>query len=183
MGSVPDRDAVDPHTTSGTRPMRASDQDRTEAVLALTDHVTDGRLDSDEFEARVSAAYAATYLHELDPLFADLPYSTPRPAAATDVVAPGRGSASSGRRARGGRAAGRERFGGRRPVFAPLLVLAVVAGVAITSGHLWLLIPVAWFAVTAPHRRAWRHQALAAQQQRQALGQRSHHGHHGRPPR
>ena len=43
MGSVPDRDAVDPHTTSGTRPMRASDQDRTEAVLALTEAVVGDR--------------------------------------------------------------------------------------------------------------------------------------------
>lgn len=165
MGSVPDRDAVDPHTTSGTRPMRASDQDRTEAVLALTDHVTDGRLDSDEFEARVSAAYAATYLHELDPLFVDLPYATSRPAPTTDVVAAGRGGRASGPARR--RDAGRQRFGGRRPAFGPLLVLAVVVGVAVTSGHLWLLIPVAWFAVTAPHRRRWRQHALAAQHHHQ----------------
>lgn len=172
MGSVPDRDAVDPHTTSGTRPMRASDQDRTEAVLALTDHVTDGRLDSDEFEARVSAAYAATYLHELDPLFVDLPYAVPRPAPTTEVVAAGNGRSTARRTA--SRPAGAGRFGGRRPVFGPLLVMAVVVGVAITTSHLWLLIPVAWFAVTAPHRRRWRHQAIAAQQQRH------HSGHHRR---
>jgi hypothetical protein len=139
--------------------MRASDQDRTEAVLALTDHVTDGRLDSDEFEARVSAAYAATYLHELDPLFVDLPYAASRPAPTTDMVAAG--SRGSGRSLR--REVGRERFGGRRPAFAPLLVLAVVVGVAVTTNHLWLLVPVAWFAVTAPHCRRWRQHALAAQ--------------------
>ena len=161
MGSVPDRDAVDPHTTSGTRPMRASDQDRTEAVLALTDHVTDGRLDSDEFEARVSAAYAATYLHELDQLFVDLPYAAPRPAATTDVVAAG--ARGRGVRQAARAAARRERLGVRRPALAPIVVLAVLVGVAVTTGHLWLLVPVAWFVVTAPRRRAWHQHALAAQ--------------------
>ncbi len=57
--------------------MRASDQDRDEAVRALADHYADGRLDHDEFEARMSAASGATYLHDLDPLFADLPSRTP----------------------------------------------------------------------------------------------------------
>ena len=53
--------------------MRASDQDREEAILALSDHFADGRLDHAEFEVRMARAQEATYVHELDPLFADLP--------------------------------------------------------------------------------------------------------------
>ena len=56
--------------------MRASDQDREEAILALSDHFADGRLDHAEFEARMARAQEATYVHELDPLFADLPART-----------------------------------------------------------------------------------------------------------
>ena len=151
MSSIPGREpADDPQHPPGMRAMRASDQDRTEAVLALTDHVTDGRLDSDEFEARVSAAYAATYLHELDPLFVDLPYAAPRPALPATAGATGRTGAR------------RTRFDGRRPVFAPLLLLAILATVAVTTGHLWLLIPVAWFAVAGT---ASRHRRLQPAQQ------------------
>jgi Domain of unknown function (DUF1707) len=140
MSVIPGREAADdPQHTPGMRPMRASDQDRTEAVLALTDHVTDGRLDSDEFEARVSAAYAATYLHELDPLFVDLPYAAPRPVVPTGTT--------------GRDVARRDRFAGRRPVFALLLVLAILASIAVATGHLWLLIPVAWFAVVGTSAR------------------------------
>ena len=153
MSSIPGRDAADdPQSPPGVRAMRASDQDRTEAVMALTDHVTDGRLDSDEFEARVSAAYAATYLHELDPLFVDLPYAARRPV----VPAP---AGATGRRGRG------SRFGGGRVAFAPIVVLAAVVAVAILTGHVWLLIPVAWFAIMAPHRRRWREHAIAARTQ------------------
>lgn len=156
MSDIPGREAADdPQHSPGMRPMRASDQDRTEAVLALTDHVTDGRLDSDEFEARVSAAYAATYLHDLDPLFVDLPYAAPRP-----VVPSGTAGRDAARAAGGRGAARRERFAGRRPAFGPLLVLAILATVAVTTGHLWLLIPVAWFAVVTTgvrrHHRALR---------------------------
>lgn len=150
MSSIPGREpADDPQHSPGMRLMRASDQDRTEAVLALTDHVTDGRLDSDEFEARVSAAYAATYLHELDPLFVDLPYAAPRSAVPAPAGTTGRSVSR------------RTRFDGRRPVFAPLLVLAILATVAVATGHLWLLIPVAWFAVVGTgarrHHRALQH--------------------------
>ena len=53
--------------------MRASDQDRDEAVLALGEHHAAGRLALPEFTARMELALACTYLDELDPLFADLP--------------------------------------------------------------------------------------------------------------
>jgi hypothetical protein len=53
--------------------MRASDQDRDEAVLALGEHHAAGRLTLPEFTARMEQALACTHLDELDPLFADLP--------------------------------------------------------------------------------------------------------------
>ena len=53
--------------------MRASDQDRDEAVLALGEHHTAGRITVAEFTARMEQALACTYLDELDPLFVDLP--------------------------------------------------------------------------------------------------------------
>lgn len=53
--------------------MRAGNSDRQAAVDRLTTHFTDGRLDAAEFDQRVAAAYASTYLDELQPLFADLP--------------------------------------------------------------------------------------------------------------
>jgi hypothetical protein len=56
-----------------TARMRASDQDRNEAVLALGEHHAAGRLTLSEFTTRMEQALTCTYLHELDPLFADLP--------------------------------------------------------------------------------------------------------------
>ncbi len=120
------------------QPMRASDQDRDEAVLALSDHYADGRLDHDEFEARMTAASQATYLHDLDPLFADLP---PRPRPAPVV-------------------GGRRPLPGRRPgphlVFAPVVVLLVVTAMVLSHGRaLWLLVPMWWIGMTVTRRRAW----------------------------
>ena len=40
--------------------MRASDQDREEAILALSDHFAEGRLDHAEFDARMARAQEAT---------------------------------------------------------------------------------------------------------------------------
>lgn len=116
------------------RVMRASDQDRHEAVLALSDHYADGRLDHAEFESRMSAAQQATYLHELDPLFADLPV---RAAPAPTPAAP----APNWR--------GRPRV----PVLPVVLPLAIVAMV-MTHGHaLWLLLPLWWIALSVRGRR------------------------------
>ena len=71
--------------------MRASDQDRDEAVLALGEHHTAGRLTLVEFTARMEQALACTYLDELDPLFADLPAIRREvvPVAAVPVRRPG----------------------------------------------------------------------------------------------
>jgi hypothetical protein len=55
------------------RPVRASDGERQSVVDVLRDAYTDGRLSLDEFEERMSAAYAARTWTDLRELTADLP--------------------------------------------------------------------------------------------------------------
>lgn len=77
--------------------VRASDADRERIVEQLRQHTADGRLSMDEFEQRMSAAYAAKTYGELAQLTKDLPVdlgarpksSGPRPQAGpnpSDVV-------------------------------------------------------------------------------------------------
>jgi hypothetical protein len=54
--------------------LRASDAEREAVVEQLRRHAAEGRLDPEELEQRVSAAYAARTHGELVPLTADLPY-------------------------------------------------------------------------------------------------------------
>lgn len=62
--------------------MRAADSDRTAVATALGRHMADGRLTVEEYEERVSRAYAARTYAELAELTADLPSSgLTRPAA------------------------------------------------------------------------------------------------------
>jgi hypothetical protein len=53
--------------------LRASDADRERVADALRRHHLDGRLDTDELQARLEACYAARTDAELTPLLADLP--------------------------------------------------------------------------------------------------------------
>jgi len=135
-------------------PMRASDQDRREAVLALSDEFAEGRLDRDEFDRRQAIALEATYLHDLDPLFADLPgrvAPTSRTAPVLPTVA-----------MRGPREGRHHRPRGI-PVLAAFVLLMAILAVAVGGHSLWLLAPAVWFAVASTARRhalarAWAHQ-------------------------
>ncbi|WP_069172969.1 DUF1707 SHOCT-like domain-containing protein [Streptomyces griseus] len=53
--------------------MRASDAERERVAETLQDAVAEGRLEMDEFEQRLDAAYAARTHGELEPLVSDLP--------------------------------------------------------------------------------------------------------------
>jgi hypothetical protein len=53
--------------------VRVSDSEREAAVLALREHFFAGRLDVDEFTARVEEAYAARTLDDLDAVERELP--------------------------------------------------------------------------------------------------------------
>ena len=140
-------------------PLRAGDQDRHEAVLALSDEFAEGRLDRDEFDRRQAVALEATYLHDLDPLFADLPgrvAPTSRTTARSPALVPTRSAPPPAALA----------------AFALLSALGSIALVAlavgsVVSGHLlWLLVPFAAFVIARrARRRAYRY-AIA----RQALG-------------
>jgi Domain of unknown function (DUF1707) len=58
---------------SDPRSMRAGNADRERVVKLLNDAFAEGRLDVGELDERVSRAYSAKTLGELDPLIADLP--------------------------------------------------------------------------------------------------------------
>jgi hypothetical protein len=64
------------------RPIRASDMERESVVDVLRDAYTDGRLTLDEFEERMSAAYAAKTWTDLRQLTGDLPVE---PLLGTDL--------------------------------------------------------------------------------------------------
>ena len=53
--------------------VRASDDDRNRAVVALRDHLATGRLTLEEFTERMSTALAAVNTGDLEPLLRDLP--------------------------------------------------------------------------------------------------------------
>jgi Domain of unknown function (DUF1707) len=66
--------------------LRASDHDRDQTADALRQHYSAGRLDSDEFEQRLNAAYAARTHGELAALSSDLPALPPPPPTTMEVA-------------------------------------------------------------------------------------------------
>ncbi len=71
-------------------PIRIGNEERQAAAHALGDHYAQGRLDADEYEQRVSAAFVARTSADLDELFVDLPrpptLAPPPPAWPVPVV-------------------------------------------------------------------------------------------------
>jgi hypothetical protein len=61
---------------SGDPAMRASDEERERLVADLNEHTVAGRLNTDDLEQRVQAAYAAQTKGELDAIRRDLPVSS-----------------------------------------------------------------------------------------------------------
>jgi Domain of unknown function (DUF1707) len=56
-----------------SRDIRVSDAERTQVTDRLATHFADGRLDQEEYDARVSRAMSAKTRGDLDDLFDDLP--------------------------------------------------------------------------------------------------------------
>src|SRR4051812_1666296 len=77
----------------GGSQMRASDAERERIAEVLRDAVAEGRLDMEEFEERLDAAYTARTHAQLEPLVRDLPAPgaaaapEPRPADAAGLAA------------------------------------------------------------------------------------------------
>ena len=109
------------------RPIRASDQERQSVVDVLRDAFTDGRLTLDEFEERMTAAYAAKTWTDLRQLTGDLPVepllgadlSLRSQAAQPQAVTP---------------AAGPNRRGGERPLGRLLPVVFIWILIAAAAG-------------------------------------------------
>lgn len=80
--SEPGREAPEQPASKTPIPpgIRASDEDRERLASDLREHAVAGRLDTDELEERLEAAYAARTTAELDELRRDLP-ATSREAA------------------------------------------------------------------------------------------------------
>lgn len=120
---------------------RIGDAEREEAATALSEHYAAGRLERDEFDVRLSAAYAARTTAELQPLFTDLPAPTPR-------------GSSPARQEPPDRTARRSRRVFAVPVLPLLLLVAVVAAVA--TGYPFFVFPMLlWFRGGFRHRRSW----------------------------
>ncbi|WP_405440356.1 DUF1707 domain-containing protein [Streptomyces avidinii] len=67
--------------------LRASDADRDRVVERLRDAVAEGRLDMEEFEERLEAAYKSRTYAELEPLTRDLPAPAGGPAGRPSTAA------------------------------------------------------------------------------------------------
>jgi Domain of unknown function (DUF1707) len=74
----------------GQAPMLASNAERDAVAQRLQVAFAEHRLNDDEFDQRIRAALTARSTSELDQLTADLPASTPAPAAAAAGRKPGR---------------------------------------------------------------------------------------------
>ena len=121
---------------------RIGDAERERAAACLSEHFAAGRIDHEEFEVRVGAAYAATTAADLEPLFLDLPRSAPAaPTTQTTQTTP------DARRS-------------RRPFVVPVLPLVLLAaGVAtiVSDGRFpfFFVFPMLWFAGGWRRRRGW----------------------------
>lgn len=113
------------------REIRAGDLDRERVAESLRRHFADGRLTSEEFDERLSAAYAARTMGQLADLLADLPPDR----APSAVLRPG-GSIAVG-----------------RPGLHPVLRAAWVGSVA-TYLTVSLLCAFIWL-VTSPGEYFW----------------------------
>jgi hypothetical protein len=99
-GSQPRRTSEEREPGGRPAAVRASDAEREETVAVLQRALGEGRLELDETDTRMGAAYAARYRHELVSLLDDLPDTggtarpssqTGRPAAVVAALALGLG--------------------------------------------------------------------------------------------
>jgi hypothetical protein len=130
--------------------LRVGDAERQQAVSALGEHYAAGRLDQDEYDTRVQAAYAARTRVDLQGLFGDLPEPVPfRPSGHHPA-----GQQPFGWEAgRDARDRSRRRLGS--PVIPVLMVIAIFLGVSLLVHFpvVPLLFLLIW--IGAGRRRHW----------------------------
>lgn len=108
--------------------LRASDADRDRVVDRLRDAVAEGRLDMDEFEERLEAAYTSRTYAELEPLTRDLPaLGATAPVAAAPVGPAAPVGLAKGVPA-GSESAWPARIVGGGPAGGPAMAVAVMSG-------------------------------------------------------
>ncbi|HEU4423487.1 MAG TPA: DUF1707 domain-containing protein, partial [Pilimelia sp.] len=142
----------------------ASDAEREQIATILRAAMTEGRLNLQEGEERLAAAYAATYRDELGPLTADLPDGGRRALYETPEA-----KASARRLLR------------RHGTFVAVVAAALVGLWALSGAHFfWPIIPLAFLAIGfAKHRRYHRRGYWRGGWQ----GHWSQSGHWGQPGR
>jgi Domain of unknown function (DUF1707) len=121
----------DPDYGPHDRSLRVGEKERDAVGEILRQAHLDGRLDSDEFQARLDRSMAAKTYAELDDLIADLP-----------------------REENAARRPGRRGSPRLWPLAFPLLPLAVIAAIVVGGHFVWLAIPLFLFFVVRP--LAWR---------------------------
>jgi hypothetical protein len=122
--------------------LRVGDAERQRAAMALGEHFATGRLDQQEYDERVQAAYAARTRVDLQQLFVDLPEPAPFRDRAPETPA------------RAAQAA-RRRYGPRMilPIL-PLLFVGLIVASAVARFPIFpLFFVLLWFGWG---RRAWR---------------------------
>jgi uncharacterized protein DUF1707 len=81
-GQVPERRPAAPHGVRDSSRLRISDDDRHQVAEVLRQAAGEGRIDLDELEERLEAAYQAKTYGDLVPITADLPVAgAPQPTA------------------------------------------------------------------------------------------------------
>jgi hypothetical protein len=114
------------------RSLRVGDKERDAVAKILRQAHVEGRLDADEFPARLDRCLAARTYADLDELVADFPHrdgGTPRVR--------------------------RARYARGRPLPFPPLPVAMIAAIVLGFGHVaWLALPLFLFFVVRPF--AWR---------------------------
>lgn len=116
--------------------MRASDADRQRAIDELRRHCAAGRLDVEEFAARIEAVHSALTTEDLEAIRADLPIMrVADPAGAGGVRAAGGTPPSVWSRRGGGPEAGRR---GAALVVAAVSVLVVLGALAMVAAAEWV---------------------------------------------
>ena len=146
--------------------LRAADTDRAAVAAVLGEHMSAGRLTLDEFDERLTRAYAARTFGELEELTADLPPSAPSRARGTGARQP-----AAGDRVRHGRlGSDTDANSWRSWLTTALIVIGVWATISLAS---WELPTSGRSGSSAPgapccwRRRSW---AAAGRDERRQLG-------------
>lgn len=127
--------------------IRAADADRERVVEILRQHTAEGRITADEFEERMTAAYAAKTMGALAELTADLP---------VDLAEHARRQAEAARRAAAGRRLPRQ-FRQEVAGLASLAVVLTTIWIVSGGGYFWPVWPLGIIAAITLARaiQAW----------------------------